>query len=340
MRAKPTIQLLSFAKGGDKVMRRSLAALAFVAAISPGVALAQSAADKAQAQTLFDDGRHLMDQGKFAEACRKLEGSQKLDPGAGTLLNLAACYEKNGQLASAWVTYKDAAVASGDRHRDWAKRANDKATELAPSVPKLTIAVTGQMPGLVVTRDGETVSPSAFSTELPIDAGPHTIEARAPGHKSFAETVDVAKGGNKTVNVPALDADAIPIDVARPQQVTAFDAPAHENKTQLVVGATVVGVGVIGLGVGAVFGFVALGKKSDAAANCTADYSRCNAMGVRQVDDAKSAGTISTVALVLGGVLVAGGLVVALTAPKSESAVHASIGAPGAPAGVSLGGSF
>ena len=70
-------------------MIRSLTVVAFVAALSPGLAFAQSASDKAQAQALFDDGRHLMEQGKFAEACRKLEGSQKLDPGAGTLLNLA-----------------------------------------------------------------------------------------------------------------------------------------------------------------------------------------------------------------------------------------------------------
>ncbi len=322
------------------MMRRSLTALAFVAAICPGIALAQSAADKAQAQALFDDGRHLMEQGKFAEGCRKLEGSQKLDPGAGTLLNLAACYEKNGQIASAWVTYKDAAVASGDRHPDWAKRANDKATQLASGVPKLTIAVTDPASGLVVTRDGETVSPSAFSSELPIDAGPHTIEARAPGHKPFTQTVDVPKGGAKTVTIPALDTDATPIDTGRPTQLTAFDAPTKGNKTQLIIGAAVAGVGVIGLGVGAVFGIVALGKKSDAAANCTADYARCNATGVGQVDDAKSAGTISTVALIAGGVLVAGGLVVALTAPKSETSVRASLGAPGAPAGVSLGGSF
>src|SRR3977135_4425171 len=80
------------------------------------IAHAQSAENKAAAEAMFTEGRRLMDQGKYAEACKKLEGSQRLDPGAGTLLNLSACYEANGQTASAWATYKEAAVAAQARH--------------------------------------------------------------------------------------------------------------------------------------------------------------------------------------------------------------------------------
>ena len=58
-------------------------------------------ANPALAQSLFEEGRQLMSNGKFAEACPKFESSYKLDPAAGTLLNLAVCHEKVGRTAAA-----------------------------------------------------------------------------------------------------------------------------------------------------------------------------------------------------------------------------------------------
>ena len=71
-----------------------------------------SLADKAAAQSLFDEGRKLMSAGKYADACPKLAESQKLDPGVGTQFHLADCYEKLGQTASAWAGFLEAASAA------------------------------------------------------------------------------------------------------------------------------------------------------------------------------------------------------------------------------------
>src|SRR5690349_11629781 len=109
------------------------------------------ASDKASAEALFDDALRAMKEGKYAEACPKLENSQRIDPGVGTLLYLADCYEKIGRTASAWATFREAqsqAEASGQAKR--AKAARERVDKLDPQLSYLTIEVaegTRSLPG-------------------------------------------------------------------------------------------------------------------------------------------------------------------------------------------------
>src|SRR6185295_14702479 len=74
---------------------------------SSPVARAQ-ARDPAAAEALFSAGREAFEKGDYATACPKFEESHRLDPGAGALINLAACREKLGKLASAWESWQQA----------------------------------------------------------------------------------------------------------------------------------------------------------------------------------------------------------------------------------------
>jgi hypothetical protein len=75
------------------------------------LALAPAAhgSQKAAAESLFQEGKRLMDAGRYDEACPKFEASHKAEPSVGAMLNLARCHELAGKTASAWVEYKEAA---------------------------------------------------------------------------------------------------------------------------------------------------------------------------------------------------------------------------------------
>jgi hypothetical protein len=176
----------------------ALSALFVVALTSP--AAAQSSSSTA-AQALFDQARILLEAGQVAEACPKFEESQRLDPGSGTLLNLATCYEKSGRLASAWTTYLEAASASkasGNSEREGVAR--EQAAALAPRLSFLIVKV-GEaargVRGLQITRDGESVGPAQWDLPVPADSGDHTVVATATGYKSWKASATV-KGEGRT----------------------------------------------------------------------------------------------------------------------------------------------
>ena len=112
------------------------------ASFVPKTCFAQSAANKAAAEALFDQGRSLTQSGDYAQACQKFEASQKLDEGIGTLLYLADCYEKTGRTASAWATFKEVASMAGAQGQpSRQKLAKQRALALEPGLAKVIIEV-------------------------------------------------------------------------------------------------------------------------------------------------------------------------------------------------------
>src|ERR1700734_2400394 len=196
-------------------MRRALALTALTSSLlaSPP-AVADSAADKAAADALFDQGKQLMAAGRYAEACPKLEESQRLDPALGTQLNLADCFEHSGKSASAWGLFNAVARAAENRgDKDRAAEAARRAALLAPTLQKLAIVVppATRIPGLEVRKDGALVGEGQYGSSLPADPGAHTVEASAPGHKAWSTVVRVeTTGGSASVEIPPLDVLATP----------------------------------------------------------------------------------------------------------------------------------
>ncbi len=313
------------------VVQAAIASLCIAGSWEPSALAEGSLADKAAAQTLFDEGRKLMADGKFAEACPKLGESQRLDPGVGTQFHLADCYERIGQTASAWAGFLEAASgakALGQTERE--KVARERAAALAPRLSKLTIvaARAADVPGLEIKRDGSAVGRPLWGTAVPVDPGSHTIEAVAPGKKPWRSTVQLAgEHASIVVSVPAFD-DAPPAErsnaatVAAPGGGEAASSVPARRTVALIVG----GVGVVGLGIGTVFAIQAKSKYDDSLAHCTEeDKNKCFDEGVRLRGEARSAGNVATVAMGIGGAALIAGAVLFFTAPASTDKPRALV---------------
>jgi len=312
----------------------------FSIALHAGAA-GKSGGNRAAAEALFNQGRDLMTAGKFVEACPKFEASQQLDPGLGTMLNLAECYEKTGRTASAWAEYREAiplARAAGSKAR--LDLATERAQALQERLSTLTIrAMSGDDadPHLEVRRDGVTLQPAELGSPIPVDPGEHVVEAVAPGKQPWSSKVQVTGDSAKiSVEIPKLQASsdsappsatpaATPVVTTTPDNSPpAMDKPsgAAQRTTGLVFG----GVGVVGIGLGAFFGLQASSKWSDAKAKCTDYPYGCGAEGTDLRSSAHSQATVSTVAFVAGGALLATGVVLYLTAPSTKQNVAVGFG--------------
>lgn len=289
-----------------------------------GSALAEPGpAEKAAAEALFQKGVELMAVGKTAQACEKFDSSNQLDPALGTMLRLGDCYERAGRTASAWALFQQAAAtASQQGQPERNKIATERANSLEQRLSRLQLAVDprADKTSLQLRLNGKAIPAGTWDTALPVDPGPQTIEASAPGYLPWKTTVEVPAGANTAnVEVPALKPEPQATETATAPSVAVLPAPVQHGSTQRVVGYVVGGVGVAGLAVGGVFGFLAYDKNKKSLDECRkGDATACTPRGVELREDAQSAGTIATVASIAGGALVLTGVTLLLSAPSQK----------------------
>ncbi len=188
---------------------------------------AQAQSDPATARTLFDEGRRLASNNQFEVACPKFQESYRLDPGIGTLFNLADCWEHIGRTASAWATFLQVVDEAGrTKQMDREKIARARATALEPKLSRLLVKVDSKDIGLELSKDGTAFGVAQWGTALPIDPGAHIIEARAPSKQTFRVRVQVPLGGQTvTVVVPTLVGQAVAATPAPPSVATQPPTP-------------------------------------------------------------------------------------------------------------------
>jgi serine/threonine-protein kinase len=317
--------------------RRPAALLVLVASllVSPRSHALPTAADQAAAEALYDAGRKLFQAGNYAVACPKFEESQRLDPGVGTMLFLGTCFEKTGRLASAWVTFREAAVTARSTNQpDREKKALELANAVEPRLARLQVVVPPEndLPGLAIKRDGSALGRALWGVPFPVDQGQHSIEISAPGRKTTVLAVDVPQPGQVvTARIPALDplpapptstasaassapaASAAPLPPPPPPVASA--PPESSLRTPALVA---VGVGVLGVGLGSFFGLQAIRRWHDAQGDCSGDV--CRPGGYDNASAASRSGHLSTAFFAVGAVGLGTGLTLWLLSPPPPAA--------------------
>lgn len=321
-------------------------ALAVVCMTTP--VSAQDAEERAAADALFDAARSLMEQGKYEEACPKFRDSYDLDPGVGTLLNLALCYKQGSRTASAWSVYREAAAAArtaGQTDREGLART--EAEKLEGSLVKLLIdvAAEAEVDGLQIKRDEQTLKPSLYGVGIPVDPGEITIVATAPGYATRSATVKVV-GEGKTITFrletmtpegqpkgatappPSQEPESTPppegeesTATGGPKPEEPLDSPgAGRSPWPWVLG----GFGVAAAGTGTVFAFLSKSDYDKSVEICADPQAGCSRTDVQTHEDLKtSTRTKAIVAYagwgVGGAALIGAGVWLLLGQSNSES---------------------
>jgi len=287
-------------------MRGSLFCFLAIMAVS---ASAGAQAKDAVGEKLFVDAQEALKAGRVSEACTKFAESNRVDPQLGTLLNLAACHEKDHKPTSAWSEYTrlvDLATKAGDAGRaDYARK---RAAALAPALPQMTLHPPKTATITEIAIDGQSIGRSALMTSVPVDPGAHVLALHA-GDRTWTQRVTIADTGTTTIDV----SEPPPESVKPPPRDNVVQPPpplvqpeAHASPLR-PAGIIVAGVGLASVVVGSIFGAFAMGEQPTITAQCDGNFV-CSGDGLSAANRAKAEATVSTIGFIAGGVLVALGV--------------------------------
>ncbi len=252
-----------------------------------------------------------------------------------------------------------AATSCPGEVRDACKK---RVSELNAAIPSLVFEAKDSngddVSAVAVTMDGQPFAARLDGTAIPIDPGDHTFSFAAAGHANVEKHLVIYEGdrgrreriqlGNGPASPPPVAPTPLALPATPPESRPSAGSTAPGLGTQKVVGLTLGVVGIAGVGVGSAFGLLTISAWSSAKSACgSGGTSSCTGDPSTVSSDRSTAqkdGTVSTVAFIAGGALVATGLVVFLTGSHRESSPAATVAlapalGPGR-AGFALSGAF
>jgi tetratricopeptide (TPR) repeat protein len=307
------------------------------------------------------EGYRAYQAGDYVTATAKLEEAKQSDPSGAVLSWLGHAYAAKGEPIKAIDELQLALAASEKPLTDDQKAmVQRKLSEVRAQVA--TVSISSSVPGTNVIIDGGPQQPLPLSG-LRMRAGDHSFKVEAPDHDPVERTIAVAGGGQAQLELNPTKTPPPPPPPAPPPPPPPPAEPADGGTAGLVMrtaGISTAVLGALGAGVGVASLInartlresVSDDKTSHEAlygADCSlGDYTACYVNGLAINENVQRANSLETLGLAMtigGGVLVAGGVVLYVLAPRGSSGQEQAAApsvqcGPFAQGGLSCSGSF
>ncbi len=318
------------------IVRSSLAssvlcALCFVPTSVSAQGAAQQTVDGdalKRAREQFGQALALQTGGDWAGALALLKEVAAVKPTPQVRFNIALCEERLGRLVAALGDYElagsDAEIEKADQVRE---EVDSRLEALKARVPRVTVQRGEGAESATISIDGVSLGDSVVNVPLPVDPGPHVVEATALGYLPFKQSFRVVEQQRATILVvlqlkPAVMEPVVP--------------RLRSGSGVLRAGFFVGGLGVASLLTSGAMFYLRHRAINDLDQACGGGRDACPESSRSTFDHGKTYTTVGDVTLIAGAVGVALGATLVIVG--SHGAEHESIAlAPGA-AGANAGG--
>jgi len=221
--------------------------------------------DTQRAREAYERGRTAFQAGSFREALSAFQEAYDTKPHPTVLVSIAECQERLGQLPQA-VTTLEQYLRESPQARD---RAQVEEKIAAIRARPATLVISSEPPGAAIVVDGEGTG-KVTPADVEVAPGDHTVKLTLSGYRDAEEQVTVTFAERREMPVGLEEANARDTGMEEEGEPEPEPEQPREGGTPAAV---FIGVGLAGVGLvaGGVFGFLALGEKSDFDDNPTDD---------------------------------------------------------------------
>lgn len=312
-----------------------LSAPALAGGVDPGAA---TPVQREQAQARFLRGKQLFESRSYEPALVEFRASFGIVASPNTRLYVARSLRELGRIVEAYVEFGRTNVEAREQASEdarYSKAGEAAAAErdaLKQRLGFVTVRIDHPEESTRLLVGDEEIRRGGWSEPIPVSPGAAQIRLETPGRTPVIGALTIDAGQTKALTLDAASGPtarhAAAAAAATPANVDAA-TPAREEPTSpslrpfaYVAG----GVGVAGIAAFAIFGLMAKGTHDDLVARCPGG--RCTSDVSSDVTSGQSQQTLANVALVVGAVGLAAGVVLFVLEPKRAGSgnVSATVG--------------